>query len=414
MRMGNRISATYYANGFKNTATDGRGTVTATTYDAYGQPLTSRTGTHPAINFTYDSIGRMTDLTDQVGSSTRFVYDKRSLLQSKTDPLNRTSAFTYDETGRLSTKTDRNNHTITYTYTPSDKLERVTYPNASSVNFTYNQLDNLGSMQDSLGTTSHTYDAANRLTSVTDPHGFSVSYTYEAGNLKEITYPGNKKVIYTYDELNRLQTVKINWLNQTATYAYDAAGRLTGLTNFNGTVTTYGYDNANRLTSFENKKSDASVISSYQFTLDPNGNRIQETQNEPLVPRLEAGDTSYAYNPQKNRLLSAGAVSFGYDNEGQLSTGYASSYTFDYEHRLVGIDSSYRFYYDGAGNRLQAVREGTTTRYIYDASGTFWPRPMGQTILLDFTFMDSGSLRWLHPQTRFIPTTSTQLAVRLP
>jgi YD repeat-containing protein len=47
------------------------------------------------------------------------------------------------------------------------------------------------------------------------------------------------------------------------------------LTNFNGTVTTYGYDNANRLTSLENKKSDATILASYSFSLDANGNRTQ-------------------------------------------------------------------------------------------------------------------------------------------
>jgi YD repeat-containing protein len=97
-------------------------------------------------------------------------------------------------------------------------------------------------------------------------NGFTVGYSYdEAGNVIELTYPGNKKVIYTYDELNRMKTVTIDWLNPkpVATYYYDNAGRLTSLTNFNGTVTTYGYDNANRLTALDNKKSDTSVIASY-------------------------------------------------------------------------------------------------------------------------------------------------------
>ncbi|RJQ17952.1 MAG: hypothetical protein C4560_07885, partial [Nitrospiraceae bacterium] len=85
---------------------------------------------------------------------------------------------------------------------------------------------------------------AHRLVSQTDVNGFAVGYKYdENSNLTELTYPGNKKVIYTYTALNQLETVTIDWLSQTATYNYDDAGRLTGLTNFNGTVTTYGYDN---------------------------------------------------------------------------------------------------------------------------------------------------------------------------
>ena len=174
----------------------------------------------------------------------------------------------YDDAGRLWYIIDRNNNRTDYSYTPTSKVETITYKNSSNqivatVGFTYNQHDDLTRMQDALGNTDYTYYADHSLNTVTDPNGFVVTYNkYDAaGNLEELTYPGNKKVIYTYDELNRLKTVKIDWLNQTATYNYDDAGRLTSLTNFNGTVTTYGYDNANRLTALDN----AAILASYSF-----------------------------------------------------------------------------------------------------------------------------------------------------
>ena len=68
-----------------------------------------------------------------------------------------------------------------------------------------------------------------------------------------------------------------------ATYYYDDAGRLAGLTNFNGTVTSYGYDAANRLTSLENRKSDTTVISTYEFTPDGNGQVIEADVSEPTL-----------------------------------------------------------------------------------------------------------------------------------
>lgn len=368
--VGNQTGSTYYANGFKNTATDGRGIVTTLTYDSYGNPKTSKTAARPAITYAYDSIGRMTALTDQVAAVTSFAYDKRGLLLSRKDPLSRTASYAYDSAGRLSTKTDRLGVQIGYAYTPTGKLERIAYPNASTVNFTYNNLDNLIGMQDALGTTGYSYDRAGRLISMTNPQGFAIGYAYdEAGNLTELTYPGNRRVLYGYDELNRLKTVRIDWLGLTAAYAYDAAGRLISLRNFNGTETTYGYDDANRLTSLGNKKSDTSVIANYQFTLDGNGNRSQSVQNEPLPAVVESATTYYAYNAQKNRLLTAGADSFSYDNEGRLNAGYGSSYTYDNEHRLVGMGGAIQFQYDGSGNRLQATRNGTVTRYIYDAAG---------------------------------------------
>ncbi len=322
------------------------------------------------MTYTYDSIGRMTSLTDQEGATTTFTYDKRNLLLSKTDPLGRTTSFTYDDAGRMTSRTDRNSHTTTYAYTPSDKVEKITYPDATTVNYAYNILDNLTSMQDATGTTNYTYDPVNHITSQTDSRGFVVHYTYDlAGNLTELAYPGDRKVLYTYDDLYRLKTVRIDWLNQEASYAYDEAGRLISLTNFNGTVTTNGYDNAGRPTSIDNTKSDGSTISSYRFTLDGNGNRTGVEQNEPLLSLLETKDTAFTYNEKKNRLLTAGNNAFGYDKEGQLNSGYEKTYSFDLEHRLKSIGEGIEFTYDGKGTRIRATRDGVMTNYVYDAGG---------------------------------------------
>jgi len=75
---------------------------------------------------------------------------------------------------------------------------------------------------------------------------------------------------------------------------------------------------------------------------------------------------NYTYNTERSRLLSANGVSFSYDNEGQLATQNGTTYTFNYEHRLKSITgaNNIEFFYDGAGNRLKAIRDGVETRYI--------------------------------------------------
>jgi len=72
-----------------------------------------------------------------------------------------------------------------------------------------------------------------------------------------------------------------------------------------------------------------------------------------------------------NRLMSTDMALYDYDNEGQLASkqeGGTTNYTFDKAYRLTGIGAD-TFAYDGAGNRLRAVKGGVETRYIYDANG---------------------------------------------
>jgi RHS repeat-associated protein len=142
-----------------------------------------------------------------------------------------------------------------------------------------------------------------------------------------------------------------------------------------------------------------SILSSYQFTLDGNGNRTNVAQNEPLTPTLPTDTISYTYNTQKNRLLTAGAFSFTYDFEGQLNTGYSATYTFDYEHRLKTIGSDIQFYYDGSGNRLKAIRSGVETRYIYDAGGNLLAEADGSNVITRYYIHGAGLLAMVVPGT---------------
>ena len=366
----NEFTATYYPNGQTLTNTDGRNTVTTFTYDTFGNPDTAKVATHPAIDYSYDAIGLMASLTDQESATTSFIYDDRGLVTEATDPLLRKTSFVYDAVGRLDTLTDRNLKLTDFGYTPSGKLDSLTYPDATSVQYGYDSHDLLISMSDPLGTTSNTYDAVGRLISSTDPNGFTVGYGHDvAGNLTSITYPGNKTVSYSYDTLNRLATVS-DWLGGVTRYYYDATGRLRLQVNTNGTYTNYDYDDADRLISVVNRKSDSTVISSHSFTLDGNGNRTQETSEEPIPPsNLPTDNNTFTYNVKKNRLLSTASDTFSYDDEGQQSDKSGTGYSFDYAHRLTGIGANTQYYYDGAGNRLKATRNGQTTKSLYDAQG---------------------------------------------
>ena len=113
------------------------------------------------------------------------------------------------------------------------------------------------------------------------------------------------------------------------------------------------------------------LIFRYDFTLDGNGNRTRVDRIEPLRSIFKAELTDYQCNPQRNRLTAAGGFTYAYDFKGQLSSVDGTTYGFDYDHRLAVVtgDDNYSYGYDGNDNRIDAFRNGTITKYIYDAAG---------------------------------------------
>ncbi len=402
----NTLSITNYAaysgpKGLVSSTVDGRNATTSLGYTLSGSwisGISSTTGSHPAVQKTMDQVGRMTQLVDQKGSTYKLGYNNRDLVTSATDPFNKTASSFYRADGRLDHTVDRNGTTTTFGYTPSGKVQTIAYPGSLNVGFTYDLDDKLTNLSDSMGSTTYGYDGYNRLNSVKDAQGSTVGNSYDsASNLKKITYPDGKTVTYSYDPSNRLQTVSIDWLSETATYFYDNAGRLTGISQFNGTIVTPGYDNANRLTSLNNYAG-SSVITGYTYTLDNNGNRTTINATGALPPANVAQNISYTYSSTGNRLTNLGSTALIYDNDGQLQNNGSTSYTFDGAHRVTAYGTS-TFYYDGANRRLKATRAGVTKKYVYDALGNLLVEEDGNGNILKYFIYGKGLLAWVDAST---------------
>ena len=184
------------------------------------------------------------------------------------------------------------------------------------------------------------------------------------------------------------------------TYSYDNAGRLLTKTLPNGITTTYTYDDANRLTSLINRRSDASIISSFAYTHDNVGNRLTMTEtsgthnyNYDNIYRLlgalhpAASNESYSYDrvgnrlssaaepswnyDANNRLLSYDGVTYNHDNNGnrtaRTTTSSLTEYSYDFENRLETVDGGFITYeYSPNGKRLAKTVGGVKTHYLYD------------------------------------------------
>jgi YD repeat-containing protein len=182
--------------------------------------------------------------------------------------------------------------------------------------------------------------------------------------------PGNKVVNYGFDVLNRM-TALTNWLNGVISYGYDSRGNLLAATNANGTTVSYGYDVADRLVGLTNVTSDASVIATYALTLDAVGNHRQATHNQPLFPILPSQTNNYTYDSD-NRLATIDGQNVAHNGNGDLTRIGTSSYTYDFEDRLVHsslTNGSSTFNYDGLGNRLARTMNGQAGHFVLDRMG---------------------------------------------
>ncbi len=323
-------------------------------------------------NFTYDSHGQLINLTDARSNSTSFAYDTNGNQISSTDPCGHTTNYTYDGAGRVKSRTDAKGNTIKYIHDGLNRITEANYPDGRiQYNYDSSTLTSVTGKDEQI--INFEYNGLDRMTRVVYPGGKTVQYGYDAlGNRTSITYPDGQVVYYWYDWANRLTRVR-DWMINNTVYTYDPAGNLTSMKYLPyGIVATYLYDNASRLISLETKRSDNSIICSYQYTLNAAGNRMAISAVQPLEPNIPYQDIHYTYN-QDNQLLTANEVTFQYDENGNLVSktedGNTTNYIYDYDNRLVQVTIGgdvYQYKYDVFGNRVAKIKNGETTRYFID------------------------------------------------
>lgn len=330
----------------------------------------------------YDANGNLDDVgwdNDGTNSLTDYSYDSRDRLESVTTPAGFNRLFTYYDNDLPQTIRDCNGITATLVYDENNRLKEKNYTDSSqNVDYEYfanGKLKKAYRANNTALTTSFTYNNLNLVETVTDRYGKTVSYAYDnGGRLTDIDYPGGFDVSYTYDTADRLKTVSAEG-SLLATYFYDAAGNLQYVDRGNALETWYSYDNASRLTGISEKNSSGSTLWSYSYELDHVGNHESITAaNEPLefVPQSE--DISYVNDKASNRLQSAGATTFTYNNNGCRKTsvtgGVTTSYSWDNENRLTAVSNRNLTYtYDAFGNRVARSENGQTTRYVLNLNG---------------------------------------------
>jgi RHS repeat-associated protein len=408
-QLGNTSTPSYDANNRLVSVTDPLANTTQFVYDHNGNLIQLTDANGKGKRYSFDASNKLAQITDAIGGTTNYTYDGNTDLVSVTDanshvttyaydslrrlkttadPLGRQKRYSYDGDGNTISVLDGNGKTNTFDYDTLNRLVSMALSDGKSVSYTYDAVGNRLNMTDWHGTTQYLSDALNRAISVTTPDGKTIGYAYDAaGNRVSLTYPTGKKVQNQFDALNRLAQVTDLGGNVT-TYAYDAAGNLTAMNQPNRTFSTYGYDAANRLLQVTNL-SKGQVLSSFGYTLDKVGNRLQITSSQGNVARYGYDDlyrltswidpashvTNYVYDAVGNRVSVAapnGTISYAYDVANQMLTANSTSFAYDGNGSLIrktvgGANTNYTW---GALNWLIAVTGGgVNTQYGYDGDG---------------------------------------------
>jgi YD repeat-containing protein len=333
----NRWTATY-ASGTTR-ITDPNKNIWVLTYDSSGNLAGVANPASFTLLATRNPAGQILSLADPKGNKRSYQYNSDGLLTGFTDALGNQWAYVYDGAARTSSRTDPTGTTIKATYTPLNRFSLLT---AGSAQQPY---DYSGIQRDSL----------NRITQYTDSNGNQLTYAYDAaGQLTGITLPGGKTVAYQYDHQHRLSKVS-DWQGNFALYSYDSAGWPISLSVSGGPVTIYQYDGARNLKAIVSTGPDGTPVAGYRYTVDANGNRTG-------VSALEPSPASYA---------KSGTLTYTFDAANHpVSRSDGATYSYDALGDLIAIQgpSNIKFSY-GTFGPLQSLSGDATASYGYDSMG---------------------------------------------
>jgi RHS repeat-associated protein len=376
----NRVTVvTLNAGGLITGITDSGGRTYAYTYDS-GNNLTSyRDAAGGVTSFAYDSNKRLTQITTVRGSRTKFTYpastDKRvaSVVQVLSGETGPTTTFAQDFTNNKTVVTDPRGKQTTYEFDKEARVTKVTDARGNSRSSTFNPNGNVLAGTDALQqNTLFTYNPANDLTQMKIPTGATSAWTY--ANVSHPHSPSSSQdpqgnfLDYAYDTPGNLTSVTNRATGDRFSYAYNANGTLSRITDAKSNVTNFFYDAAGNLTSIDYP----GPLGTVSFTYTTSISRLASMTDG------KNQTSSYTYDPldrlTRITFQDGSQVNYAYDGNGNLSsrTDATGTTTFAYDHlnrmttkNLPG-GSSITFAWDASGNLGSLTDAGGTVSYGYD------------------------------------------------
>jgi RHS repeat-associated protein len=352
---------------------DALGNVTNYTFDAAGNVTATAYPDFSVEQTVYDAHGNPDLITNRRGQVVDLTFNNAGKVTRQLRSDGTLADFTYDARGRLETATDSRGAT-TFTYDSADRLTRVEYPGARWLQYQYDATGRRTRLEDHTGhVTQYAYDAAGRLHTVRGPgNALLVQYTYDVTGRVAREDKGNGTFTeYVYDIVGRTASITHRTpggaVSAKIDYSYDLSGRVSTMTTPDG-MWTYSYDLTDQLVHAVFAATNAAIAHqdlSYEY--DALGNRVRTIVN--------GATTDYSTNGM-NQIVSAGATTYTYDLDGNLTQesgpGGTRQYTYDSRNRLTGAQTPegvWQYEYDVLGNRSAVIMNGQRTEYLIDPTG---------------------------------------------
>ncbi len=317
------------------TIEDARGNVTEMEYDGFDRPDTR---TYPDTTFeqmTYNDNSQVMTMLTRKGDTITNIYDVLNRLSTRDPGPLPLQTMTYDLAGRV-----LNINTPTVGGDPSS------------------------------GDYGFTFDTAGRPLTQTMPNAAEVAYQLdENGNRIKLTWPDAFYANYAFDKLNRLTDITLNDDAEASIhFDYDDLSRRTGITYINGAACTYSYSQNNDLTLLEHAFVGSSVNFAYSFNHVHQVIQQTASDSEYMWKPSTFGVTSYAAANDLNQYPSVGSTGYGYDDNGNLTSGPLSA-SFDALNRLtqaISGGTTNNYWNDPLNRQAQKEVDSAKTGYLFD------------------------------------------------
>ncbi|NML05968.1 RHS repeat-associated core domain-containing protein [Sphingomonas sp. G-3-2-10] len=324
---------TYSLNGKQTSMIDANGNTASFEYDGFDRqvkwrfPSPTTAGTVSTTDYEeygYDANGNRTSLRKRDGQTLTYSYDA----------LNRMTVKTVPDGADLPSSMTRD---VYYAYDLRNLQIAARFDSASGSDGVFNAYDGFGRITTSttaMGGVSRTIGCADAITVCRDANG----------NRLKLSFPDSEYFTFEYDGVDRLKWIREGASTRRVGFAFNNAGmpQYINRASVPNSLTTLTYSADLRLAGIQHNMAGTANDVIYGFpAYNPAGQMLRQTRdndNYAYGGHVNVGRT-YTANGL-NQYTAAGAASFCYDANGNLTSEGATVFRYDRENRLVEARAS--------------------------------------------------------------------------